>query len=235
MKMRTYAILLSLALVTARALCAAQSDRLNAVIKWESTSADLASTLANVAWQSHLPMIAELAQPLPKIEVAEGTYVVKDLLQGIARQAPEYQWRAEGGAIHFYDRELAGAKFNFLNLRFSHFAMPNNVSELKLILASKEFGLLRGYSGSGFMITGFGDALLQKNPLRPAALENVTGREILFRAANESPTFFTVIVFPNVDPTRKQMERDMNRNWFWQSLKEQPGPLYVHPPASTRE
>jgi hypothetical protein len=213
----------------------AQGDPFSEVIKCESKSADLANTLAQVAWLSHLPMIAELAQPLPRIEIAEGTYVAKDLLQEIARQAPDYQWAAEGKVVHFYNRKLSGAKFNFLNLRLPRFAMPSNLSEFKLTFPEREFGLLQGYSGGGLVTIGFGDTMLEKDLLQPVTLENVTGREILVRAANESPTFLTIIAFPNADPTQNEMEQDMNRNWFWQSFKEQRlKPLYVQPPATTR-
>jgi hypothetical protein len=197
-------------------------------------SEDLPNALAQVASLSNVPMIAELAQPLPEVQVAAGTGDVGYLLREIARQAPEYDWEAVGKVLHFYNKKLRRAKFNFLNLRFARFSMPANVSELKLTFPTREFGLLlQGYSGGGIATTGFGDVMLEKNLLQPAVLENVTGREILFRAANESPMFSTIIVFPNSDPTAKQMERDMNRNWFWQALTEEhPGHLYVQPPLA---
>jgi hypothetical protein len=44
--------------------------------------------MSRVSWLSQLPVIAELAQPLPRIEIAEGTYIVKDLLRQIVLQAP---------------------------------------------------------------------------------------------------------------------------------------------------
>jgi hypothetical protein len=231
MNVRLQTLLLVITLLGSRSSSHAQRDPLFEVITCQSTSSDLANTLAQVAWLSQLPMIAELAQPLPKIEIAEGTYVVKDLLQAVARQAPGYEWQPEGKVIHFYGRQLKDAKFNFLNLTFPRFVIPGNLSELKLTFPTLEYGLLQGLSGGGMIIDGFEDVTLEKNSLRPATIENVTGREILIRATNESPTFFTVIVFPNGDPTKKQMELDMNRNWFWQALRGQnAGPLYVQPP-----
>jgi hypothetical protein len=235
MKMQLQTLLLAIVLLGSCSSGRGQGDPLAELVRCQSISSDLANTLAQVAWLSQLTMIAELAQPLPKVEVAGGAYVVKDLLQSIARQAPEYEWRTEGKVIHFYSRQLKDAKFNFLNLRFSRFVMPPNLSELKLTFPTLEYGLLQGLSGGGMIIDGFGDVTLEKNSLRPATIENVTGREILIRAANESSTFFTVIVFPNSDPTRKQMELDINRNWFWQALKGQgAGPLYVQPPIDDR-
>jgi hypothetical protein len=135
--------------------------------------------------------------------------------------------------IHFYNTKLIGAEFNFLNLKFRQFVMPSNLSELQLTLPSREFGLLQGYAGSGIVITGFGNATLEKDLLHASPLENITGREILLRAANESPTFLTIIVFPNTDPTGGEVEQDMNRNWFWRALKEQRlAELYVQPVKS---
>ncbi|HEY6338113.1 MAG TPA: hypothetical protein VIW68_06435 [Candidatus Sulfotelmatobacter sp.] len=234
--MRLQTFLLGLALVGICPSGNAQAVPFSEAVRCGSISADLANTLAQVAWLSHLPMVAELAQPLPRIEIAESTYIAKDLLQEIIRQAPLYQWEAEGKVIHFYNTKLKEAKFNFLNLQFPRFVTPSNLSELKLTFPTREYGLLHeAYSGGGIVITGFGDAMLEKDLLRSVTLEKVTGREILLRVASESPTFFTVIVFPNADPTKQQMERDINLNWFWQSLKEQPGPLYVQPPASTRK
>lgn len=82
------------------------------------------------------------------------------------------------------------------------------------------------------LITGFGDANLEKDTLEPGTLKNVTGRDILLRAANERPTFLSIVVFPTAEPTKKQMEKDINRNWFWEALKEKTlGPLYIQLPV----
>lgn len=195
-------------------------------------STNLADALYQVAWLAHVPLIAELAQPLPSVEISQGTYIVKDLLQTLARQAPAYEWRSEGKAVHFYNSRLAAAKFNFLNLRFPRFTMPGNLSDLKLTFPTREYALLQGSTGESIIIEGFGDPLLERNTLSAAVLENITGREILFRAANERPTFVSIVVFPNDDPTKKQVEVDMNRNWFWRALSSpRPVPFYVDPPV----
>jgi hypothetical protein len=234
-RMRCCSALLALALAGVCPFGPAQGDSLNEVIKSGPISGDLASALARVAWLSQKPMIAELAQPLPRIEIADGPYVVKDLLHEIARQAPGYEWQAEGEVIHFYNAKLRRARLNFLNLTFPRFIMPPNLSDLKLTFSTREFALLHGYTGTGIVTSGFGDALLEKDSLRPETLENVTGRDIVFRVANESPTFFTIIVFPDADPTKEQMETDVNLNWFWGSLKEKPSPLFVQLPKDKGE
>lgn len=233
MKTRLCALLAGFALVAACPSVCAQTAPLGRIVRHDAISADLANALAQVAWRSQMPIIAELAQPLPKVDLAEGSDSVEYLLQAVARQAPGYQWEAEGRAVHFYNAKVEGANFNFLNLTFPRFAMPGNLSELKLTFAAREYGLMQGYSDGGIATTGFGDAILEGNLLQHTVFENITGREILLRAADESPTFFTAIVFPNADPTKTQVMRDMNRNWFWLPLRAQrPGTLYVQPPAA---
>jgi hypothetical protein len=231
MRTRMKSFFLVLAFSVCGAPTCAQGSPVDGAVHHEKITGDLANALARVAWLCHVPVIAELAQPLPNIQIAEGTEDAKDLLKEVARQAPDYKWDATGKVIFFYNKKLREAKFNFLNLRFPRFSMPVNLSELKLTFPTREYGLLlQGYSGGGIVTTGFGDAMLEKDLLQPAILKNVTGREILLQAANESPTFFTVIVFPNAEPTKKQVERDMNRNWFWQALKDEHlKPLYVQP------
>jgi len=236
MRTRMKSFFLVLAFSVCGAPTCAQGSPVDGAVHHEKITGDLANALARVAWLCHVPVIAELAQPLPNIQIAEGTEDAKDLLKEVARQAPDYKWDATGKVIFFYNKKLREAKFNFLNLRFPRFSMPVNLSELKLTFPTREYGLLlQGYSGGGIVTTGFGDAMLEKDLLQPAILKNVTGREILLQAANESPTFFTVIVFPNAEPTKKQVERDMNRNWFWQALKDEHlKPLYVQPVETGR-
>ena len=229
MRLRTFA-LATLVLAGTCLSSRAQSGPLTEAIRHESISGDLANALAQIACLSHLPLIAELAQPLPGIQIAEGSHSAQYLLQEVVRQAPGYQWGVEGKVVDFYSRRLRRARFNFLNLKFPRFPMPPNLSELKLTFPTLELGLLDGVSGGGIAISGFGDAYLRENALQQVSLENVTGREILLRAANQSPTFFSMIVFPNPEPTKTQAKQEVNTNWFWQSFKEPFTMLYVQKP-----
>src|ERR1700688_2118454 len=203
----------SLAVVLAIFVCgvlgASDRDALNQTIKCGPITTDLANALVRVALLSRVPIIAELSQALPAVDVSRGTYIVKDLLDGIARQSPGYEWRFEGKAVHFYSRRTKDAKSNFLNLRFPEFIMPGSLSDLKLMFPGREYALFEGSPGGSMIIEGFGDPVLKGDTLQTTPLENVTGREILFRAADERPTFATVLIFPNDEPTKKQVEMDM--------------------------
>jgi hypothetical protein len=205
-----------------------QASDLADMVTHGEISGDLANALAKFAWESKVPVIAELAQPLPKIQVAAGTHSVQYLLRELERQAPGYRFELNGKAVHFYNQALKRAKFNFLGLRFPRYLMPPNLSELKLTFPGLAIGLLSGRASGGYTIFGFGDAEFAKERLRKTTLENITGREILLRVANEAPTFFSIVVFPDTHPTKKQAEY-VGMNWFWQSFREPMKPLYVQP------
>jgi hypothetical protein len=212
----------------------AQSDLLSQTIAHASLWGDLANVLAQVAHSGRIPMVAELAQPLPDIKVPGGSHTGRHLLDLIARQAPGYTWELKGPVVHFYNRRLSQAKFNFLNPQFRQFSMPRNVSELKLWFPTLEVGLLNGRDTSGAAISSFPNPELEKSRLRPEGLIKVTGREILIRAATECPTFFTVIVFPGAVPkTAKEVEQT-NLNWYWWSFNEELRHMYIQHPHRDR-
>ncbi len=188
---------------------------------------DLPTALVETARLSHVPLIAELAQPLPNIHVGEKTLMTPDSLNELVKQAPEYEWKLEGKTLHFYNKKLRTAKFNFLKLRFPRFTIPPTVSQLKLQFPGRAISLLEGISSEGGIVEGFPNKELAKDKLQRTTLDNVTGLDVLFYVANESPTFYTVLVFPSTKPSKAQAEHQVN--WFWGSLDEAPVPLYVQP------
>jgi hypothetical protein len=108
----------------------AQTGSLTDVVSCQETSLDLANMLVQVSRVSQMPIIAELAQPLPNVELSEGTYVVRDLMHAIVRQVPGYDWESKGKVLYVYNRQLKDAKFNFLAIEFPTFVIPPNISEL---------------------------------------------------------------------------------------------------------
>lgn len=193
---------------------------------------DLANALVQMARASHVPLIAELAQPLPKIPAAEGALLNPGTLDQLVRQAPGYEWKMEGKAVHFYDKELRMAPSNFLNLKFAHFTVPVNLSEFKLSFPQRAIGLLQGYTEEGGVTFGLRDTQLEKEKLRQTTFENVTPLEVLVNVANESPRFYTVLVFPSAAPTKSEAEKEVS--WHWGSLEEQRRPLYTQVPAKSK-
>jgi hypothetical protein len=189
---------------------------------------DLANALVQMARASHVPMVAELVWPLPSIPIAEGKPLNPDTLNELVKQSPGYEWKMEGKAVHFYNKKLRQARFNFLNLKIPRFTVPADLSMLKLWFPGQAIGLLEGYTAQGGATTGFGDTLLEKEKLQQVTLENVTPLEVLVHLANESPTFYTLLVFSSATPTKVEAKRVV---WQWGSLSEKLGPIYTQPPG----
>lgn len=188
---------------------------------------DLANALVQMARASHVPLIAELVWPLPKVPTAEGVPLTPDRLNDLVKQSPGYEWKMEGKAVHFYNKKLRQARFNFLNFKMRQFSVPPDLSDLKLWFPGWAIGLLEGYPAEGGAISGFGDTLLEKEKLQQATLVDVTPLEALVHVANESPTFYTVLVFPSAAPTKNDAEKRVV--WQWGSLNEKLQPVYTQP------
>ncbi len=225
--MRTLIFTLGTYLLLGACIPACSQSGLQRQIPYGPIPADLANALAQMARSSHVPIVAELAQPLPMVPMAEGTPVSENSLNELVKQAPGYEWEMDGRVVHFYNKKLRVAPFNFLNLRFSRFTVPPNLSELKLWFPGRAIGLLEGFTAEGGAISGFGDAELEKQKLERTTLENITPLEVLLHVANQSPSFYAIIVFPNPAPSRRQVEQQVH--WFWGSLNEKLAPLYVQP------
>jgi hypothetical protein len=181
-----------------------------------------------MARAAHVPIIAELVWPLPEIPTAEGTPLTPERLNELVQQSPGYEWKMEGKAVHFYQRKLRRARCNFLNLGMSTFTVPPNLSDMKLWFPGWAIGLLEGYTPAGGAISGFPDGLLEKEKLQEAALHDVTPLSALIYVANESPTFYTVLVFPSDTPTKTDAEERVV--WQWGSLNEKLQAVGTQPP-----
>ncbi len=162
------------------------------------------------------------------MRTTDGVGLTPDSLSELVRQAPEYRWEMRGKVVHFYSYNLRHAPLNFMNLKFQEYSLPPTLSDLKLWFPGQATGLLEGYSGSGGMTTGFGDPLLEKEKLDPTILRNVTPLDVLFYVANETPTFYTLLVFPQSAPSKKEAEDGVV--WRWGSLNEKLKPIYLQPP-----
>jgi hypothetical protein len=184
-----------------------------------------------MARAAHIPLIAELVWPLPTIPTAEGVPLTPDKLNELVKQSPGYEWKMEGKAVHFYNKKLRQARFNFLNFKIPRFTIPPDISTLELWFPGQAEGLLQGYTAQGGATTGWGDALLEKEKLQRDTLENDTPLEVLIHVANESPTFYVAIVFPRVPPTKDAaIEMKQGVVWQWGSLNEKLRAVGVQPP-----
>jgi hypothetical protein len=190
-------------------------------------SADLANALAQLSYAARLPMVGELSQPLPKISIPEGSDPLGSLLNEIVHQASGYKWELRGSVVHFYNERLHQANFNPLSRKFPKFVMPENVSELTYKLPNLEATVLEDKPAQGVIMTGFAERSLEKDALQSSVLEEITGREILFRAMQERPTFSVLVIFLSEKPTKAQA---LKAEWFWQSFRSDLHPVYADVP-----
>jgi hypothetical protein len=182
---------------------------------------DFVNLLLAVARTYRIPLIAELSEPLPKdITIPSGTHNASQILDILMQTVHGYSWQQVGAVARIYQADLATAPGNFLNYKVKKFQFPQTVSDLKLILPNILSSVTQSTPGSGGVVTGFRSKELSGDKLPPKVLRNTTGREILLQAANLSPHFAAVIVFPSPHPKRQgQSDRDYaTRNWFWASL-----------------
>lgn len=191
---------------------------------------DLANALVEMARTSRTPLIAELVWPLPMVPAAKDLPLDPEHLNSLLRYAPGYKWEVNGRIVYFYNSKLQRARFNFLKLKFPLFTMSPNLSQLKLWLPPRAVGLLEGYTSEGAVITGLGDPQLEKESLPNVTLHDVTPLDVLMTAAKDSPSFYSLIIFPSATPTRSQAEKQVN--WQWGGLAEKPHPIYAQPLAA---
>lgn len=207
-----------------------QAEAQQKTAQYGPVPADLANALVQMAHESQVPLVAELVWPLPHVHSADGTPVTKQTLDQLVEQAPDYEWSMEGRVLHFYNKKLRQARFNFLNCNFTRFTVPPNLSEFKLWFPTRAIGLLEGFTGDGAAISGFPEAQFQKQSLQPATLDNVSALRVLLDVANEAPMFYTLLTFPSGAPTKEEAKGKVN--WQWGSLDEGLKPIYTQPPGS---
>jgi hypothetical protein len=206
---------------------AGQSDAKHKPVQYGPTPSDLANALVQMARNSQVPVVAELVWPLPQVSAGESNPLTEQTLNQLVKQAPDYEWRMNGKVLHFYNKKLRAARFNFLNFNFPRFTVPSNLSEFKLWFPTRAIGLLQGYTDEGAAISGFPDAMFQKHPLQTVTLSDVSALEVLLHVANETPVFYTVLTFPSASPTKDDAEKRVN--WQWGGLKEESKPIYAQP------
>lgn len=212
--------------------CVGQAG-LDSALDHQQVSGNMPELLRFIAQRYQLPIVAELCQPLPsRLRIAEGRDTARQLLYQLIEHVPAYQLETQrGDVVHFYCTEVLHASANFLNLEFQQFTMPPNVSELKLLLPAKLNGLRNGLAGNGLVTSGFGVPELQKQSLTRTELTNISAREILIRAAEETHGFYTIIVFPNSSLPPDVFANYAFQHWFWGPLSvQQKEPIYVQPP-----
>jgi len=195
----------------------AQTQQLVGIDRSE-THREMRGTLINalvfVSGQFHIPIIGELVAPLDhELIIPSGTHSARQLLDQLVAQSRDYDWTVHSGVVHFYEKSILSAQGNFLNQKLRAFKMPPNVSDLKLILRERLSNAAKGLTGAA--ISYMGSPELRGETIAPKRLENVTGRKILLTAAELTPKFTSIVVFPKRQPKGSEDIDYSARNWFW--------------------
>jgi hypothetical protein len=224
---------LSFSLVSALASDQAQPNSLDLQVDHKAFSGNLAQVLAFVATEFKVPLIAELVQPLPrKLSIKAGKSSARQELAKLVAVAKQYSFRDVDGVANVYSIDLRRERRSLLNLRFQTFDMPPNVGALQLTLPARLKDLADNRkTGAGFATSGF--ATLEKKSLHPERLTDISGSELLIKAAKER-TFYSIIVCPTAHPPTDAEIRSTFDNWFWGGLGSTPA-IFIQPPPNNHD
>jgi hypothetical protein len=199
------------------------------------SSGNLAELLRFVAQNYKVPLIAELANPIPqRVVLDSGQDTLSQVLDKLLTQAPNYTAEIVGGnVVHFYRRDVLDARGNLLTIRIQHFAMPANLSDFKLLLPATISNARQGLPAGGAVISGFPSTEMEKAHLSERVVDNVCGRELLLRAAQETHAFYTIVVFEDPKCTSDHCFDYANQHWFWGLLNGalNEAPIYIQAPS----
>jgi hypothetical protein len=182
-------------------------------------SGNVEQVVSEFATRCHIPVLAEVAEPLPTdLRIELSACDSARFFNDIVRKNPSYSFRLHGRAVHFFDRKLMLEHQNFLNWKFKEFVLPKNVAEFKNVLTSRLGGKRRGVESKGGLVHGLYPLDLSSRSLPPNRYVDKTAREILLSVEDLDGTLLAVVVFPK----RKGLtDRDLDAafsRWQWRSV-----------------
>ncbi len=218
-------IFLIFSLSFALALSGDDSFMLDRALPNEEKVADFAQILVVVTERYRLPMVIELAQPLPsRVRIAAGRSTARQLLNSITTENPDYGWRVLGSVVHVYHKSLRGEPRNFLNWKIDKIELPDNIADLELALRARVRNIQVGMEALGGLVVGVRSSELAEHKLSRKTFHNISVRELLMQVAETDHGFYSLVIFPTANP---RDEKDLEQafvNWRWRAL-----PLNEHP------
>ena len=191
---------------------------------------DLAEALGAVAVQLRVPIVAELALPLPHgFNLPEGNDTAEPLLNSIIAASPNYTWKWEGRVAHVYNRRLLTAPSNFLTLQLESFRLPGNVAQLNVMLRNAlwECSIPKTIANHrrcplplGFAFAGFWPTALEPLRLTPHRIRVTSARQVMLEGANDNGQFYSIVVFPRSDARGPEAAEFGFSNWAWHPLSD---------------
>jgi hypothetical protein len=178
-----------------------------------------------------VPLLVETSTPDVQVRINSGTYTARQLLDAVVAKLINFEWRDEGGVAHIYEKVLAAAPGNLLNVRIPHFAFPRDVGEFMnrfrpcISSVIQGYGCVRGV-GVGFTLPKLTQGRLPEGQI----FNNVVARDIL----KTNGRFYVLIAFRGNDPNLKSKFPFLN--WFAESLEQDdPSPMWIQPETARHQ
>lgn len=169
-----------------------------------------------IATSFKVPLLVEVAYPLPDLTIPAGKFSARQLLDQAVRQLHSYGWQDDRGVAHLYEKDVIASRRNLLNVRIHRFWFPDNVAEFDYYFRPCIYGTTQGYDCIGGAFSGIKPPDLKKEQLpKLEAFKDVPARSILLRALQANGHFYVVIVF---EKKRDLMGLFPLRSWNMRSL-----------------
>jgi hypothetical protein len=130
-------------------------QRLDLRQKVASASIELKDFVGFIGTSFKVPLLVETSTPDAQVRINSGTYTARQLLDAVVAKLINFEWRDEGGVAHIYEKVLAAAPGNLLNVRIPHFAFPRDVGEFMYMFRPCISSVIQGYGCGGGAYAGF--------------------------------------------------------------------------------
>jgi TonB family protein len=207
----------------------------NAAQHHGAITGDLAEALGAIAVQMRVPIVAELALPLPNgFNVPDGDETAEKLLNSIIAASPGYSWKWVGRIAHIYNRRLLTAPSNFLNFDLESLLLPSNVAEFSVTVRNalwqcsipKRIADHRQCPAPiGGVIGGLWPTALEPLRLTPKRIGATSARQVMLEVANDSGRFYSIVVFPRPNARTPQDAEFAFYHWAWHPLSDPAKPF----------
>jgi hypothetical protein len=185
----------------------------------EERVGDLRDLLVQTANEFRLPMVMELAQPLPEgLRLRGGERTPRQTLDLLVAQCPEYIWQQHKNVVYFYHKGLKNSSNNFLNWKISSIRISNSVADIEMRLRAEINKSKQQVRGTGGLSVGLYSTDLSKHQLPGQTLRDVTVREVILKVAQLDQAFYSLIIFGSSEP-RTDADLDLALSqWRWRAL-----------------
>jgi hypothetical protein len=209
-------------------------SRLDLPQRVAGSSLRLKDFVSFIATSFKVPMLVETPNPIPDIDMPDGLFTARQLLDSAIQQMPGYEWRDVAGVAHIYEKLLVRSQGNLMNVVVPRFAFPSDVGEFMYRFRPCVNSVIQGFDCGGGIYTGFQLPKLKQGRLPyMQAFSDETARNIMLAALKENGRFYVLIAFESNNPKLKS--KYPFANWFAESLEvDEPAPIWIQPVKRTR-